>query len=130
AAYLVRLAYYSGEEFFHDIARSAVVGRYANCPAYSIMGEYTTLYSRPDYPLKSLFEITYNNIYYNHIWPQIALLMDFLVSDAFVRSDGAIDFPHQYAQGYAYLQSKVYGDRKSTRLNSSHVKISYAVFCL
>src|SRR6266700_6764003 len=25
---------------------------------------------------------------------------------------------------------KTYGDRKSTRLNSSHVKISYAVFCL
>src|SRR5690606_42057185 len=24
----------------------------------------------------------------------------------------------------------IYGDRKSTRLNSSHVKISYAVFCL
>src|SRR5690606_39525663 len=26
--------------------------------------------------------------------------------------------------------SKRVGDRKSTRLNSSHVKISYAVFCL
>src|SRR3712207_9273679 len=25
---------------------------------------------------------------------------------------------------------KVYGDRKSTRLNSSHANISYAVFCL
>src|SRR3989442_7680554 len=25
---------------------------------------------------------------------------------------------------------RVYGDRKSTRLNSSHVRISYAVFCL
>src|SRR5699024_11913241 len=25
---------------------------------------------------------------------------------------------------------KAYGDRKSTRLNSSHVSISYAVFCL
>src|SRR5690606_40998632 len=25
---------------------------------------------------------------------------------------------------------KRFGDRKSTRLNSSHVKISYAVFCL
>src|SRR5690606_40885476 len=24
----------------------------------------------------------------------------------------------------------IHGDRKSTRLNSSHVKISYAVFCL
>src|SRR5690606_40011888 len=28
-----------------------------------------------------------------------------------------------------FLQGR-YGDRKSTRLNSSHVKISYAVFCL
>src|SRR5437870_9320326 len=27
-------------------------------------------------------------------------------------------------------RSKVPGDRKSTRLNSSHVAISYAVFCL
>src|SRR5699024_11590531 len=26
--------------------------------------------------------------------------------------------------------SRVYADRKSTRLNSSHVSISYAVFCL
>src|SRR5690606_42147675 len=28
------------------------------------------------------------------------------------------------------VSSVVEGDRKSTRLNSSHVKISYAVFCL
>src|SRR5207249_9595798 len=28
------------------------------------------------------------------------------------------------------LASTFYGDRKSTRLNSSHVSISYAVFCL
>src|SRR5690606_39392072 len=28
------------------------------------------------------------------------------------------------------LSNKTSGDRKSTRLNSSHVKISYAVFCL
>src|SRR5690606_41914786 len=28
------------------------------------------------------------------------------------------------------LQTKAKTDRKSTRLNSSHVKISYAVFCL
>src|SRR5690606_41852710 len=30
----------------------------------------------------------------------------------------------------AAAQSSVQQDRKSTRLNSSHVKISYAVFCL
>src|ERR1039458_10564364 len=28
------------------------------------------------------------------------------------------------------LMSNVWGDRKSTRLNSSHLGISYAVFCL
>src|SRR5690606_39588439 len=42
----------------------------------------------------------------------------------------ACKFPH-----YDWLSNKGYPtikhrDRKSTRLNSSHVKISYAVFCL
>src|SRR2546422_1280104 len=31
---------------------------------------------------------------------------------------------------YAYLKGRSDGDRKSTRLNSSHGYISYAVFCL
>src|SRR5207302_11158288 len=33
-------------------------------------------------------------------------------------------------QPNAVVGSDGFGDRKSTRLNSSHVKISYAVFCL
>src|SRR5438270_2487285 len=33
-------------------------------------------------------------------------------------------------QGSRSLTSTVTGDRKSTRLNSSHSQISYAVFCL
>src|SRR5207249_10874302 len=40
---------------------------------------------------------------------------------------------HQASNGLAELGIKVrncYLDRKSTRLNSSHVSISYAVFCL
>src|SRR5690606_28531557 len=31
---------------------------------------------------------------------------------------------------FMYADALLFGDRKSTRLNSSHVKISYAVFCL
>src|SRR5690606_39743929 len=31
---------------------------------------------------------------------------------------------------FIYLEARLAEDRKSTRLNSSHVKISYAVFCL
>src|SRR5690606_42053296 len=38
---------------------------------------------------------------------------------------------HQHALPHPLDQAQVVaGDRKSTRLNSSHVKISYAVFCL
>src|SRR5947209_17311803 len=32
--------------------------------------------------------------------------------------------------GTAYYRAQQYEDRKSTRLNSSHANISYAVFCL
>src|SRR5690606_40795180 len=41
-------------------------------------------------------------------------------------SSGLVTGPWLKAEGSAQHT----GDRKSTRLNSSHVKISYAVFCL
>src|SRR3712207_8329489 len=46
-----------------------------------------------------------------------------------------VDLPHEGAQRLDHLaealeQGPELGDRKSTRLNSSHANISYAVFCL
>src|SRR3989442_5561171 len=43
-----------------------------------------------------------------------------------------VQFPGVYAflARHGCLARRVEGDRKSTRLNSSHVRISYAVFCL
>src|SRR5437870_12967391 len=40
--------------------------------------------------------------------------------------------PSYYLTGFRFKNDRVFGegDRKSTRLNSSHVSISYAVFCL
>src|SRR5690606_41583245 len=51
--------------------------------------------------------------------------------DCLGRIPGERSNAHQHKPGDA-LRSGVEdcGDRKSTRLNSSHVKISYAVFCL
>lgn len=121
AAYFLRIAHYTGDRFLHDLARAAVVGRYANYPGYAINGEFTTVYARPDYPLRPLPEATYNNIYYPHVWPQIALLYDYLFSDLFGRSRGRVDFPPRYAQGYAYLQSKVYGDRPGRFFDDANV---------
>src|SRR5690606_39859503 len=37
---------------------------------------------------------------------------------------------YHWYYGGTRVGSRVHGDRKSTRLNSSHVKSSYAVFCL
>src|SRR3712207_7098722 len=37
---------------------------------------------------------------------------------------------YRIPENHAFWSITVYGDRKSTRLNSSHANISYAVFCL
>ncbi len=109
AAYMLRLAQYTNDDLLRDIARSAVVGRYANYPGYDINYEFTTVYQRADYPLHDDNQFTFNQLYFNHVWPHIALLVDYLVADVETKSGGMIKFPSQYAQGYAYLQSKVYG---------------------
>src|SRR5207302_5400380 len=44
--------------------------------------------------------------------------------------DQEIERLFRYAQANAVTVAHEREDRKSTRLNSSHVKISYAVFCL
>src|SRR5690606_40544104 len=57
-----------------------------------------------------------------------------LLADSFSSNKGRLIWPVEKgikSQGYGVYADKLYpGDRKSTRLNSSHVKISYAVFCL
>jgi hypothetical protein len=111
AAWLLRLAHHAQDDLLRDAAVNAVIGRYENFPGYYFTSLATTVYQKADYPLHPYYDIKYNAIFYNHVWPHVALLVDYLVSDAFYRSRGAIDFPSAYAPGYAYLTSKVYGHR-------------------
>jgi hypothetical protein len=53
----------------------------------------------------------------------LALIVDYMISDAFVRSNGHIDFPGRYAQGYAYLKSKAYGDRRGSFYGDREVQL-------
>ncbi len=111
APYFLRIAQHSGDAFLRDIARSAMVGRYSNFPGYHMNMEYTTVSEKPNFPLRAHHELTSNSMHYNHVWVHIPMVLDYLVSDAFDRSNGAVDFPSRYVEGYAYLYGKAYGDR-------------------
>src|SRR3712207_9499238 len=63
--------------------------------------------------------------------PKVFELSEFLVRKLEVTDVGAY-YPHRvtYHPTCHSLRMLRVGDRKSTRLNSSHANISYAVFCL
>ncbi|PAW67492.1 MAG: hypothetical protein B9S34_05275 [Opitutia bacterium Tous-C1TDCM] len=112
APWMLRIAAHKNDAFLHDIARSAIIGRYTSFPGYHINTARTTAYEKPDFARRGKDELnSTTSIHYNHIWPHIALLLDYLVADAFAKSRGAIDFPSRYAEGYGYLQQRVFGDR-------------------
>src|SRR6266540_4780119 len=54
--------------------------------------------------------------------PLLALLADVVVRPSFL--------PAEFARTRNEIEGQIDEDRKSTRLNSSHITISYAVFCL
>lgn len=123
AAYELRIAAATNDSFLHDAARAAIVGRYKTYPGYDINVAFSNVYARGDFPNRPFARLNYNEIYYNHVWPHIALLTDYLVSDFETRSKGAIAFPARYAQGYAYLRSKVYGDRPGKFMGDDNVRL-------
>jgi len=123
AAYQLRIAAAANDPFLHDVARAAIIGRYKTYPGYDINVAFSNIYARSDYQSRPFADLNYNEIYYNHVWPHIALLTDYLMSDFESRSAGAIAFPARYAQGYAYLRSKVYGDRPGKFMGDENVRL-------
>lgn len=51
------------------------------------------------------------------------MLLDYLVTDAYVRSKGKIDFPSEFIEGYAYLQNKFYGSEKGDFYDEEGVQL-------
>jgi hypothetical protein len=123
AAYELRIAAAANDPFLHDAARAAIVGRYKSFPGYDTNVAFSNVYARSDYLYRPFSQLNHNEVYYNHVWPHIALLTDYLLSDFETRSQGAIAFPARYAQGYAYLRSKVYGDRSGVFMGDDDVRL-------
>ena len=119
APWLIRIGKLTNDPFLRAVGRSAIVGRYTNFPGYHINTARTTVYEKPDYPLRPHEKLSVNSMHYNHIWPMASMVVDYLVSETMARSDGAIDFPSQSIEGYAYLQSKFYGTQKGRFYSAS-----------
>src|SRR3712207_7991337 len=84
-------------------------------PPRSTLFPYTTLF-------RSFVEKLTNGTYFGHIVEHIAIELSHL-------ADCGIAVNHGKTR-QAGREPNIYKDRKSTRLNSSHANISYAVFCL
>ena len=114
APWMLRIGYYADDQFLKDVAKSAIIGRYENFPGYHINTARTTIYMKESYPLRSHKELSVNSFHYNHILPMASMLLDYLVTDVYARSAGAVSFPSEYIEGYAYLQNKFYGHAPGT----------------
>lgn len=123
APWLLRIGYYTKDTFLIEVAKAALVGRSESFPGYHINTERTTAYEKVDFPLHEHKDQSVNSFHYNHILPMASLFIDYLVSDAFVKSKTAIDFPAEYIEAYAYLQNKMYGVQKGKFFQSTDVQL-------
>jgi hypothetical protein len=123
AAWFLRIAALTNDKLLADVAYNAIIGRYANYPGYYFTSLDTNVYQGEDYIKHDYKDVKYNAIFYNHVWPHIALINDFLISDAFYRSKGKIDFPSVYAPGYAFLTSKVYGGKSGEIYGNKNINL-------
>src|SRR3712207_7605668 len=87
-------------------------------PPRSTLFPYTTLFRSPTTSRSPVATLIYS----------MNVSADGYVEDA----DGSIDFsePSEELHRWWNRRTEQASDRKSTRLNSSHANISYAVFCL
>lgn len=102
---LLRLATLAQEPLFRTAARNATIGRFGNYPGYYLDG-MTDQYQRPDYPIVGPDVTT---IYHHHIPPFAAYVLDYLFTDAEVRSEGAIQFPAVRQCGYVWFDARLRG---------------------
>ncbi len=102
---MVRLAEYTGEDFFETQARNAMVGRFQNYPGY-YFDRYNVNYMQADYPING---VDTTSLYWHHIPIYLSMVEDFLINEIWNKTNKNVEFPHIYQSGYAYFDSYQFG---------------------
>lgn len=123
APWMLRIGHYANDKFLKDVAKASIIGRYRNFPGYHINTARTTAYEKEDYPLHEHLELSVNSFHYNHILPMASMLLDYMITDTWSKSNEKINFPSEYIEGYAYLINKFYGHEKGTFYNEKEVQL-------
>ena len=102
---MVKLSYYTGNDYFETVARNAIIGRFGNYTGYYYM-QYMTYQMQENYPYEG---VDNTGIYVGHIPVFLSMLEDFIINTTYKWSDGNIEFPNIRERGYAYFNSNQYG---------------------
>ncbi|QNA93103.1 hypothetical protein [Microbacterium sp. Se63.02b] len=111
AGALLRLAHHTGDGLLADIAHNMVIGRFTTYPGY-YGRQFQVAHMKPDFATSGPVGIT--GYYFHHAPAQLGLAMDYLISESFYRSGGAIEFPHVFEADFAYFKFFAYGHAPGT----------------
>jgi len=104
---LMRTAGLARDDFLRDLARWGMVGRFGNYPGDN-RSQDSLVAELPDAVERMPWDWNFATVNPGHAWDFAGAVLDFLVSDAFERSRGAIDFPAVSAAG-SHFRVRIYG---------------------
>ena len=118
---MMRVAGLAHDGFLRDVARWGMVGRFGN-----YAGDNRSLDSLvaelPNAVDRMPWEWNFATVNPGHAWDFAGAVLDFLVSDAFERSHGAIDFPALSAAG-SHFRVRIYGGKTGQFYGDKDVRL-------
>lgn len=118
---LMRIAAYAGDSMLAELSRWGMVGRFGNYPGDNRSND-SLIAEFPDTPLRYIYEANFSTFNPGHAWDFLGAVIDFLLADAFYRSDKQIDFPARSMEG-AGFRSRAYGDRPGVFYGEKNVTL-------
>lgn len=118
---MMRTAALAHDDLLRDIARWGMVGRFGNFPGDN-RSQDSLVPERPDAVERAPWEWNFATVNAGHAWDFAGAVIDFLVSDAFERSRGAIDFPAESAAGSSF-RVRIYGAKPGSFYDDENVRL-------